>query len=218
MRSSVSLVAAVALLTLPSAALGATGTGAFAVSSPAGGGTQAAHLHFWLAPRYEQLVGALGGNPLIGDFRRPAQQAGRPGCVDDLEASGRAQHGPPVRRGDRLQLVHGREPAPGTRSKYLRVVRSGHTGALRWYVGPTWSWPRTSPNPNHAQLAAVAVMRAPARFVSPRLAWAVVTISLMSSCRETPALQIRELGHAIRTARIVAGPAHAPQGVPTETA
>lgn len=216
-KAVVALLSLVAVLAAgPPGAAAATGTARFTV--PPAAAAQPSHTEFWLPPGYEQLIGAMGGNPAIGNFRRTVTSTSRRNCVDSLEAFGRAQHAPPTVRGDRVQLVKGHEPGYGARSKYLRVIRSGHTGKLRWYVGPTWSWPRTAPNPRYTNLTALAVLRAPSRFVPARTPWAVVTLGLNSTCKKGQSALISELSRAIRATRIVAGRATAAPGVPVATA
>lgn len=210
--------AVIAVLATAPGAPAATGTARFTAAPYAGPATQAAHLHFRLAPGYKQLVGALGGNPLMGVFRRTRTLASGNDCVDDLAASGRARRIPPDRRGDVLQLVRGQDTPQGPPSKYLRILSSGHTSTLRWYIGPTWSWPRTSPSASDPELTAVAVMRAPTRFASTGTNWAVLRISLTSSCRTTRAARIVELQRAIRAGLILPGRVHAAPGVASETA
>ncbi len=177
------------------------------------GGRPVAHLHFALPAGYRQLVGALEGRPAIGAYRAPGKR-----CGSELEAVGRARVTGLDRRGDRLRLVRGNEPRAGARSTYLRIERMGHVGGGRWYVGPTWSWPRTAPNPRVTALTAAALLPAPRRFTGAHMRWVLVTISVSAACRADVAGTTADLVRAVRAVRILPGHAHVVAGVPTETA
>ena len=175
------------------------------------------HLEFPLPAGYAQLMGAMGGNPLIGEFSRTSTVSGTR-CVSSLEVVGMARKTRPQARGGKLRLIVGNEPGPGARSKWLRIDREGGSGSAHWYVGPTWSWPRGRPRPGD-ELDAVLVRRAPAAL---HRRWLVATLALTTSrepaCSDARDRAIAELPATVRAVRVVEGKAGPARGAATATA
>jgi hypothetical protein len=187
------------------------GRARFRAPSPRSKRLPPAHVQFSLPPGYRQLVGALGGNPAIGRYTRPFKRRSGGPCAVDLEASARARSAPPSRRGDRLRHLRGDRPETGT---FVKVEQEGRVGSLRWFVGPAAT---RDPGTGKLQLVGIAVRRAPARFVAPKTAWAVFTISIRGwqDCGPGRVATVRTLGRAIRSVHLVAGRPRAVPGVPT---